>query len=79
MRIPALITAVTTVAVEKGRRLSIEALATIHAILHDDFGLEKKSVRWVPKLLNDKQKQQHVEVCSEFVKAVHRHSLAMLD
>ncbi len=28
--------------------------------------------------MNDKQKQQHVEVCSEFVMAVHCHSLAIL-
>ncbi len=74
-------------AVEEDRRVCIEALATahgmsvstIHAVLHDDLGLEKKSARWVPKLLNDDQKQQHVKVCSEFIKAVHRHSLAMLD
>ncbi len=43
------------------------------------WALKKKSARWVPKLLNDEQKQQHVEACSEFVKAVLRHSLAMLD
>jgi histone-lysine N-methyltransferase SETMAR len=86
VRTPALIASVTA-AVEEDRRICIEALATahgtsvstIHAVLHDDLGLEKKSARWVPKLLNDEQKKQHVEVCSEFVKAVHRHSLAMLD
>jgi histone-lysine N-methyltransferase SETMAR len=51
----------------------------IHAVLHDDLGLEKKSAKLVPKLLNDDQKQQRVEVCSEFIKAVQRHSLTMLD
>ncbi len=52
-------------AIEEDRRLSIKALATAHgksgstirAMLHDDLGLEKKSARWVPKLLNDEQKQ----------------------
>ncbi len=86
MRTPALIDSVAA-AVEEDRWICIETLAmahdtsvsTIHAVLHDDLGLEKKSARWVPKLLNDEQKQQRVEVCSEFVKAVHRHSLAMLD
>jgi hypothetical protein len=48
-------------------------------LLHEDFGLEKKSARWVPKLMDDEQKQQRVEVCSEFVAVIHRHSLAMLD
>jgi hypothetical protein len=33
----------------------------------------------VPKLLNDEQKQQRIEVCSEFVEVVHRLSFAMLD
>ncbi len=74
-------------AVEDDRRVCIEALATahgtsismIHAMLHADLGLEKKSARWVPKLLNDDQKQQRIEVCSEFIKAVQRHSLPMLD
>jgi hypothetical protein len=85
VRTPALIASVAA-AVEEDRRVCIEALAmahgtsvsTIHAVLHDDLGLEKKSVRWVTKLLNDEQKQQRVKVCSEFVKAVHCHSLAML-
>jgi hypothetical protein len=86
MQTPAFIASVAT-AVEDDHRVCIEALAMahgmsvsmIHAVLHDDLGLEKKSARWVPKLLNDNKKQQPVEVCSEFVKAVHRHSLAMLD
>jgi hypothetical protein len=49
---PALIASVAA-AIEDDRRLSIEALATahgtsvstIHAVLHDDLGLEKKSAR----------------------------------
>ncbi len=56
----ALIASVAT-SVEEDHRLSIKTLATahgtsvsmIHTVLHDDSGLEKKSVRWVPKLLND--------------------------
>ncbi len=86
MRTLALIASVTA-AIEEIHRICIEALATahgmsvstIHAVLHDDLGLEKKSARWVAKLLNEEQKQQRVEVCSEFIKAVHRHSLTMLD
>jgi hypothetical protein len=82
----ALIASVTA-AVEDDRRVCIEALATahgtsistIHAMLHTNLGLEKKSARSVHKLLNDDQKQQRVEVCSEFIKAVQHYSLAMLD
>jgi hypothetical protein len=33
----------------------------------------------VPILLSQDQKDQHVENCSAFVAAVHRHSLVMLD
>jgi hypothetical protein len=86
VRTQALIASVAA-AVEDDRRMCIEVLATahgtsvstIHAVLHDDLGFERKSARWVPKLLNDDQKQQRIEVCSEFVKAVQRNSLTMLD
>jgi hypothetical protein len=66
-RTPALIASVAAFD-EDNRQVCIEALATahgtsvstIHTTLHDDLGLEKKSARWVPKLLNDVQKQQRV-------------------
>jgi hypothetical protein len=82
---PALIASVTAT-IEEDRQLSIEALAkaqgmsfsTIHTVLHEDLGLEKKSARWVPKILIDDQKQP-VGVCSEFFAAIHCYSLAMLD
>ena len=59
-----LITAIAA-AVEQDRRVTIDNLAvangvshgTIYNILHDELGLEKKSARWVPKLLSDLQKQ----------------------
>ncbi len=73
-------------AVEQDRRLSVKSFAvahgvgvgTIHRILHEDLGLEKKSARWVPKLLSQDQKIQRVKDCRDFA-AVHRHSFAMLD
>jgi hypothetical protein len=43
------------------------SVTTIHEMLLEDLGLEKMFTRWVFKLFNDNQKQQHVEVCSEFV------------
>jgi uncharacterized membrane protein YbaN (DUF454 family) len=43
------------------------------------LGFEKKSARWVPELLADNQKQQHVEFYSEFIAVVQHHSIAMLD
>jgi hypothetical protein len=52
---------------------------TMHSILRDNLGLVKKSARWVPKLLNEDQKQEHVRTCTEFVAAVQRRSMAMLD
>ena len=51
------------------RRISVGKLASmfevsksiIHAVMHDDLGLSKKSARWVPKLnqaqLNSRQAQ----------------------
>jgi hypothetical protein len=33
----------------------------IHRILCVDLGLEKKTARWVPKLLSSEQKEKRVE------------------
>jgi [histone H3]-lysine36 N-dimethyltransferase SETMAR len=73
--------------VNEDRRVTIRHLATVHGvsygsmhnILHKSLGLVKKSARWVPKLLSDDQKQERVRVCTEFVAAVNRRSLSMLD
>jgi histone-lysine N-methyltransferase SETMAR len=74
-------------AVKEDARVSIQELAsangvsygTIQTILHDDLGLSKKSARWVPKLLSDDQKEERVRTSTEFVAAVNRRSMAMLD
>jgi histone-lysine N-methyltransferase SETMAR len=51
---------------------------TIHSNLHKDLGLEKKSARWVPKLLSSEQKEKRVRSCSAFITAVQCRSIAML-
>jgi histone-lysine N-methyltransferase SETMAR len=79
--------AAVAAAVKEDARVSIQELAsangvsygTIQTILHVDLGLSKKSARWVPKLLSDEQKEERVRTCTEFVAAVNRRSMAMLD
>jgi histone-lysine N-methyltransferase SETMAR len=52
--------------VEEDQRVTIETLATahgaslhtIHRILREDLGLEKKTARWVPRLLSPEQKEE---------------------
>jgi histone-lysine N-methyltransferase SETMAR len=73
--------------VKEDRRVNCRDLAfahgvsngTMHSILRDDLGLVKKSARWVPKLLDEDQKLERVRTCTEFVAAVQRRSMAMLD
>ncbi len=73
IRTPELITSIA-VAIEKDHCLSMETIAAAHGvsektilnILHQDLSLEKKSVRWVPKLLSEDQKQERIRVRSEF-------------
>jgi histone-lysine N-methyltransferase SETMAR len=56
------------------RRVTIESivsdtdlsLGTVHTILHDDLGFRKVSARWVPRLLTDEHKQQHLEMARNF-------------
>jgi histone-lysine N-methyltransferase SETMAR len=73
--------------IESDRRVTVRKLArahgvstrTIHATLHGDLHLSKKSARWVPKLLSDDKKKERVRTSEEFLKLVRRHSLSMLD
>jgi hypothetical protein len=52
---------------------------TIHATLHDDLHLSKKSARRVPKLLNQDMKNERVRTCDAFMSLLRCHSMAMLD
>jgi len=50
----------------------------IHKTLYDDLGLSNKLTRWVPKLLNDEQKNERVRLSESLVAAVCRHSMAYM-
>ncbi len=73
--------------VKADRRITCRDLAsahgvsfgTMHNILQVELGLVKKSARWVPKLLSPEQKEERVRICTEFVAAINRSSMAMLD
>jgi len=60
--------------VESDRRVTIQELVsgsglstgTIHLILHEDLSLSKVSARWVPRLLSDDHKRQHLEMARTF-------------
>jgi hypothetical protein len=39
----------------------------VHAILHKDLKLSKKSGRWLPKLADKEMKNERVRVCEAFV------------
>ena len=87
-RTAALIAAVAAAVHEDGRggiqdllTANEVSIGTIYNILHDDLGLIKKSARWVPKLLNEEQKQERVRICTNFIAADQRkrNSMAMLD
>ena len=79
--------AAVAAAVKEDARVNIAHLAAAHGvsqgtifnILHEDLGLSKKYARWVPKLLSDDQKEERVRTSTEFVAAVNRRSMAMLD
>jgi hypothetical protein len=81
------IVAAVTADIKEDRRLTCKELASSHGvsygtmnkILHDDLGLVKKSARWVPNLLSEDQKKERVQTWTEFVAAIIRCSMAMLD
>jgi len=55
------------------------SMDTIHKILQDDLGLSKKSARWVPKLLNDAQKEEGIGESQGLIVGVYCHSRAFLE
>jgi histone-lysine N-methyltransferase SETMAR len=67
VRTATLIASVAT-AVEEDWRVTIETLGAAHGaslhniqrILPEDLGLEKKTARWVPRLLSPEQKEERV-------------------
>jgi len=85
-RKPSLIVAVTA-DVADGHQICGRTLGEAHFVCketnfhiqHDNFGFEKKSVIWVPKLLNDNQKQERMRTCTELLATVYRRPKAMLD
>ena len=61
--------------VKNNRRVTVTYLATIfevsvstiHLTLKKDLGLVKKSARWVPKLLNNEQKDERLRCSQDFL------------
>jgi hypothetical protein len=50
----------------------------VHATLHKDMTLFKKTTRYVPKLLNEEMKKKQMITCKVFMRGC-RHSLSMLN
>ena len=42
-------------------------IATVRKIVKKDLGLTKKSARWVPRLLTDDHKAQHLQMARVFI------------
>jgi len=40
---------------------------TIYRIVSDDLGMKKVSARWVPRMLMDELKQNHVNICTDLL------------
>ena len=73
--------------VKGDRRVTVKELAemfnvsvfTVHKRLKNDLGLVKKSARWVPKLLNNEQKEERVRCSDLFIKRFQKDGQAFLD
>ena len=42
-------------------------ITTVYRIVSDDLDMKKVSARWVPRMLTDEQKQNRVDVCTDFL------------
>jgi hypothetical protein len=71
---------------EADRQICIKALASAHgmpvgtifAIHREELGLVKKSARWVPKLLLQKQMEWRVETSAAFIKLIQNKGKSFL-
>jgi hypothetical protein len=72
-------TGVSPVTIQKVAEAHGVSTRTIHATLHDNLHLSKKSARWVPKLLSQDMKNERVRTCEAFMSLLRRNSMAMLD
>ncbi len=52
---------------------------TICKILHDELGLLKVCARWVPKLLTDEHKQNHMAAAIKFLSMYHAKGESLFD
>ena len=76
-RTPEVIEAVQS-RIEADQRITLNELqeefelchGTISAIMHKDIGFEKKSARWVPRLLSDEQKAARVKCSEAFLRKI---------
>ena len=73
--------------IESNRRIKISEIATelavsygsVFSIIHDNLKMNKVCARWVPKMLNEYQKQQRVEICTKLLKRYEEEGDAFLE
>lgn len=73
--------------IEENPRLTIAELevdlgvgsGTVQKILHEELGLSKMSARWIPKTLNNFQKQERVRTSRDFLNRFQQEGAALLD
>lgn len=67
-------------AIVNNRKIGIRTLAqatnssygTVHKIIHEYLGLEKKFAKWIPYNLNESQLEKRVKICREFLREFSR-------
>lgn len=67
-------------AIGNNRKIVIRTLAqatnssygTVHKIIHEYLGLEKKFAKWIPYNLNESQLEKRVKICLEFLREFSR-------
>ena len=73
--------------IEEDRRKTVKELAsesglsvgTIFLIIHDDLGLSKLTARWVPRLLSDEHKKNHLRFARNFKSQYFKGGKAFLE
>lgn len=73
--------------IDSDPKMSIEELASLfnvsigimHSIMHQELGMKKLTVKWVPHFLNETQKQERIQAAAECLELYNKHKSKFID
>ena len=73
--------------IDQNKRITVKELAScldlsigyVHRIIHNQLGMRRVTARWIPRLMNQDQKQARVSAAKGFLQRFHSERQQFLD